>query len=428
MKSLMPTRYAVRTTVFESGERMPMLIKTDTGLPVFDACVYATSAIRPGSGSAATIEQALRGVQILLTFTDQRKIDLHQRFASGQFLDIHELDNLVRAAYGFLAPKGGEEPSEIAAAPKIIPIEKVRRRAPKANAEPAVATSTVAIRLYYAHTYLEWLGQRTAKNVCTTLEQKTSYMDLLREFLANLRNRTPKARSGSDRLSLTPAEREKLLSVIDPASPENPWTGDFIRDRNRLLVMWGMGTGLRRGELLSLHIKLIQFQHCLADIVRQHDSKNDPRKYQANPKTRERSIGISKELAHMTHDHVVKYRSKLRCKHDFLFVADTGAPLSLAALSKVYRTLRKKHPDVGEKLSSHVLRHTWNEDFSEIADKAGLSEEDERRGRIHAMGWSDTSKSAEDYLKRRTRRVATEVSVKIQQAVIDKSKGETHDA
>lgn len=130
----------------------------------------------------------------------------------------------------------------------------------------------------------------------------------------------------------------------------------------------------------------------------------------------------------MTHDHVVKYRSKLRCKHDFLFVADTGAPLSLAALSKVYRTLRKKHPDVGEKLSSHVLRHTWNEDFSEIADKAGLSEEDERRGRIHAMGWSDTSKSAEDYLKRRTRRVATEVSVKIQQAVIDKSKGETHDA
>ncbi|BCQ29274.1 hypothetical protein NK8_74640 (plasmid) [Caballeronia sp. NK8] len=291
-----------------------------------------------------------------------------------------------------------------------------------------MSTSTAAIRLYYSRMYLEWLGQRAAATVCKTLDEKSTYMAVLREFLAVLANRTPKARLGSDRLSLTGPERETLLRVIDPATPDNPWTGEFVRDRNRLLVTWGMGTGLRRGELLNLRIKLTDFNRCMADIVRQHDSKKDPRKYQPNPKTRERRIGISKELAHLTHEHVVKYRSKIRDarKHDFLFVANTGAPLSMAAVSKIYRTLRNKHPGVGGNLSSHVLRHTWNEDFSEVADHAGLSEEDERRGRIHAMGWSATSASAEHYLKRRTRRVATEVSIRIQQAVIDAGGDDDH--
>lgn len=418
--------FSVRTLVFENGERMPLLMSTDSGMPVFDACVYATSRIRPASGSAATIEQALRGVQLLLTFTSQRHIDLHQRFSSAQFLDVHELDELVRAAYGALSSKGSTKTDRVS--PKIISLEQARRRAPKVTTEPDVSTSTAAIRLYYSRTYLEWLGQRVAATVCKTLDEKSTYMALLREFLAVLANRTPKARLGSDRLSLTGRERAILLRVIDPAGPDNPWTGEFVSDRNRLLVTWGMGTGLRRGELLNLRIKLIDFNRCTADIVRQHDSKKDPRKYQPNPKTRERRIGISKELAHLTHEHVVKYRSKIRDarKHDFLFVANTGAPLSMAAVSKIYRTLRSKHPGVGGNLSSHVLRHTWNEDFSEIADHAGLSEEDERRGRIHAMGWSATSASAEHYLKRRTRRVATEVSVRIQQAVIDAGGDDEH--
>jgi integrase len=420
-------RFSVRTVVFEDGERMPMLVRAHSGMPVFDACVYAVSAVRPASGSSATIEQALRGVQVLLTFTGNRGIDLHERFATGQFLDVHELDELVRAAYSPLATKDKNQLP--LTSPKIISLERVRKRTPKATVESDVAISTAAIRLYYARTYLEWLGRRTVANVCKTLEQRSAYMALLGDFLSVLSDRTPVARSESDRLSLTAPERETLLRVIDPGSPDNPWTGEFVRDRNRLLVMWGMGTGLRRGELLNLGIKLIDFTRSMADIVRQHDSKKDPRKYQPNPKTRERRIGISKELARLTHEHVVKYRSKIRGarKHDFLFVADTGAPLSLAAVSKIYRALRNKHPSVGDRLSSHVLRHTWNEDFSEIADRSGLSEDDERRGRIHAMGWSSTSTAAEHYLKRRTRRVATEASVKIQQSIISGTEDGDHD-
>lgn len=416
--------YTIKTTTFENGERMPMLVHAESGIPVFDACVYATSEVRPKSGSPATIDQALRGVQFLLSFADAREIDLWERFASGQFLALHELDDLVRAAY---KPMGGAGkqwcPANAIPLPalKEATFDQVLKRAPSSKNTSQVSIGTASIRLYYARAYLQWLGHSLAGRVCTTLEQKTNYLESMRECLKWLRARTPMARGESARQGLSNDQKAHLVEVIDPAHGANPWTRDFIRDRNRLLVLWGLGTGLRRGELLGLRIRLIDFRKNMAAIMRRPDDKHDPRKYQPNTKTRERAIGISEELAYLTHQHIVKFRSKIKGaqKHDFLFVAeDTGRPLSLAGLSKVFRSLREKHPGVSETISSHVLRHTWNEDFSDVADKAGLSEGDERRARVHAMGWSETSTSADHYLKRRTRRQAAAASIRIQQAVI----------
>jgi integrase len=417
------TPYTIRTTTFENGERMPILVHVESGLPVFDACVYATTEVRPRSGSPATIDQALRGVQFLLSFADAREIDLRERFTSGQFLALHELDDLVRMAYKpmGMSSEHWHAGSVIATVPKEATLDRVLKRALNAKGTSQVSIGTASIRLYYVRTYLEWFGLSLAGKVCTTLEQKTSYLEALRECLGWLRARTPVARGESTRQGLSGDQKDCLVEVIDPAHEANPWTGDFIRDRNRLLVLWGLGTGLRRGELLGLRIRLIDFRKNMAAIMRRPDDKHDPRKYQPNTKTRQRSIGISEELAYLTHQHIVKLRSKVKGaqKHDFLFVAeDTGRPLSLAALSKVFRTLREKHPAVSETISSHVLRHTWNEDFSDVADQAGLSEGDERRARVHAMGWSETSTSADHYLKRRTRRQAAAASIQIQQAVI----------
>lgn len=417
-------RYAIRTTVFESGERMPILVDASTGLPMVDPCVYVCTEIRPNSGSAATIEQALRGVQFLLTFVGEREIDLSERFSVGRFLDLHELDDLLRTAYlpygggtTFKAIRDANDPT-----PKVLSLEQARMRSPRPKkSESTVSMSTVAIRLYYASTYLKWIGHRTARQVCKTLDQKHDYLDLLHKFLSTLRARTPKARGYSSRVGQSKNEKSELARVVDPACVDNPWHGDFVRDRNRLIVLWGMGTGLRRGELLGLRIKLLDFRRNTADIMRRPDDKKDPRTHQPNTKTRERGIGISEELAYLTHQHITKYRSKVRGaqKHDFLFVAtSTGRPLSLAGLSKVFRSIRQRHPSVGEALTSHVLRHTWNEEFSDVADHVGLTEDDERRARNHAMGWSEFSKSADHYLKRRTSCIATEASIRIQQSVV----------
>ena len=379
--------------------------ETKSPMPVFAACVYAMTEVRPRSGSPATIEQALRGVQFLLAFEDLRGIDLQNRFANARFLDLHELDDLAALAYLPLRSGGTDRKEE----------------APLARATPAtVAVSTAAIRLQYCRAYLSWLGQAAASQTCATLEQRANYMVMLREFLARLTARAPSARSSRHRVGLDAQARALLLHAIDPASAENPWSTAFLRDRNRLLALWGLGTGLRRGELLGLRIRSIDFRRNLADVVRRPDDKTDPRMAQPNTKTRERSIGISEELAYLTHQHIVQHRARIAgaLRHDFLFVTATGDPLSLSAVTKIFQGLRRHHPQLGDAFSSHVLRHTWNEDFSEIADRAGMTPGDERRARNHAMGWSESSRSAETYLHRRTRRLAVQASVEIQRKVL----------
>jgi integrase len=285
-----------------------------------------------------------------------------------------------------------------------------------------VALGTAAIRLYYARSYLQWLGERNAGQACQTLEDRDRYFRLLSQMLDRLRIRTPTAENQSTRVGLNADQKLRLLHVTDPSYPDNRGASAFLRHRNQLIVMWGIGTGLRRGELLGLRIRRLDFRKNMASIVRRGHDPDDPRIYQPNTKTRERAIGISDELAFLTHEHIVTHRAKISGarKHDFLLVAETtGRPLSLAGFSKFFRELRTRDPLVGEGLTSHVLRHTWNEEFSEIADRAGLKPEDERRARNHAMGWSDFSKSADHYLRRRTRRVADEVSTRIQQSVIE---------
>lgn len=415
--------HLIRTTVFENGERMPILVDARSGLPLFDPCIFACTEIRPRTGSAATVEQALRGVQVLLAFVDDRQIDVAQRIATGRFLDLCELDELVTVVHLPLSTAATSKRSlaSMQNRPAVVNLDRVRKRAPKQAEEVTVAISTVAIRLYYAGCYLQWLGHRAAKQVCASLEQKNDYMERLAQFLDQLRARTPNARSQSTRMGLTAEQKAELVRLTDPACPDNPWAGNFVRDRNRLIVLWGLGTGLRRGELLGLRIRLLDFRRNMASIMRRPDDKSDPRKYQPNAKTFERVIGISEELAFLTHQHIVEHRTRVRGarKHDFLFVAErTGRPLSLAGFSKVFRSLREQHQVVGHALTAHVLRHTWNEDFSDIADQAGLSPEDELRARNHAMGWSDLSKTADQYLRRRTHRLATEASRRIQHAVI----------
>jgi integrase len=384
---------------------MPALVSGNTGMPVFAACVYAMTEVRPRSGSPATIEQALRGVQFLLAFADLRGIDLQERFANARFLDLHELDDLATLAHLPLHSRDNGR-QEDASAARTMP--------------PSVAVSTAAIRLHYSRAYLSWLGQTAASRTCATLEQRATYMAILREFLARLIARAPSARSSTHRAGLDAQARAVLLQAIDPASAENPWSTGFLRDRNRLLALWGLGTGLRRGELLGLRIRGIDFRRNMADVVRRPDDKTDPRINQPNTKTRERSIGISEELAYLTHQHIVQHRARIAGarRHDFLFVTAAGDPLSLSAVTKIFQGLRRHHPQLGDAFSSHVLRHTWNEDFSEIADRAGMKPGDERRARNHAMGWSESSRSAETYLYRRTRRLAAQASVEIQRKVL----------
>jgi len=98
-----------------------------------------------------------------------------------------------------------------------------------------------------------------------------------------------------------------------------------------------------------------------------------------------------------------------------VFVSDEGDPLSQASIDKVFLQIRQACPDLPEDLSSHVMRHTWNERFSEEADALGLSESAEEKARNTQQGWSDNSKMGVTYTRRHTAKKAREVSLKLQE-------------
>jgi integrase len=214
----------------------------------------------------------------------------------------------------------------------------------------------------------------------------------------------------------------ELLRVVDPHSPDNPWRDQHTRYRNALLVHWLLFLGVRIGEALGVHVSDIVTYRKEVTIHRRADDPDDPRRYQPQTKTRARVLPVSGSLLVETQTYILDHRSALpkAKKHGFLFVASrTGHPMTLATVGKVFKELRERCPSLPESLSGHVLRHTWNDAFSKKMDEAGVTPENERQARSYLMGWSPTSDSAAVYTRRYVRNKAKEVSLGLQDQLLN---------
>jgi integrase len=199
-------------------------------------------------------------------------------------------------------------------------------------------------------------------------------------------------------------------------SRENPWRGRHVRARNDLMVRWFMGLGIRRGELLGVRVSDVDFRANQVFIARHADDPDDPRPNEPKTKTQARLLPISDDLARRTRQYILEERRRYASarRHDFLFVANGGAPLSLRELNKVFGRLSAQCPDL-PKIFPHLFRHTYNYNFSKIADERHLDPEREKKTRSHVMGWSETSGSAEDYTYREIEEEARVASLQLQQ-------------
>jgi integrase len=218
------------------------------------------------------------------------------------------------------------------------------------------------------------------------------------------------------RQGLAPRDLERLLEVIQPGHPENPWSAG-AQVRNNLLVRWYLKLGLRRAELLGVRVADINFQAHEVLIARRPDDGEDPRINKPDVKTGDKLLPLDPALAKDTHDYIVRVRRGTGSarRHPYLFVAiHSGAPLSLAAVNLVFMQLKRKVPGLPDDLSPHVLRHTWNDRFSELADREGFEEAEEKKMRSRLQGWSPTSGTAAKYTRRHVRKKAREASLSLQ--------------
>jgi integrase len=412
--------YLVRLAVLKSGERLPMLCRRSTGMPLFEPTVFAITELRAQNRASATIQQALRAVMVLYRVFDRLKIDLDERLGEARLLELGEIEELVRwcrlPLEAFTEQQERPEPPA-----RIVSLEKVRMKS-VASGPAEIDPNTVAVRIHYIRHYLKWLADgHMLKSGRNRADPTLSNLRINSEIvLRSLDERIPPSLGRSDvgqRQGMSETELATLIDVIQPGSPENPWKGQHAKERNALIVRWLLGLGIRRGELLGVRVPDVDFQANEVLIARRADDLDDPRANEPNTKTRDRLLSLEEDLAVLTRRYVTGVRRHIAGarKHDYLFVANgTGVPLSLSGLNKIFVVLRTKCPNLPDDLSAHVFRHTWNDEFSDLMDERQVSEETEKKMRSRLMGWSPTSGTAAVYTRRHTKKKADEASLALQ--------------
>ena len=355
---------------------------------------------------------------LLLVVLDEFNIDLEARLRKGNLLEHSEIEALVRAC-SLHSKDLHESEAAVRATPKVVRLKETVRMKAGVTASEEVQFSTKSIRLHYIRMYLMWASNRALLRH-TPGSAEYEHLLVAKGIVGEiLRSRMPTAghRNTEDqRQGLAPADIKRLTDVVEPGHPANPWS-KRTQLRNNLLIRWYLSLGLRRSELLSVKVADINFQSCEVLIARRPDDIADPRKDKPVVKTNDKLLPLDPELARDTHSYVVKERritGEAR-RHPYLFVANsTGAPLSMAAVNLVFTELRRKVPGLPDDLTPHVLRHTWNDRFSELADREKFSEAEESRMRSRLQGWSPTSKTAAQYTRRHVQKKAREASLALQ--------------
>lgn len=415
------SEYRVKTTVLPDGERLAVLIGRD-GLPIFSPTAYAVSELRGRNLALASISNSLRSLIVLQMFLESHDggIQLSERLAEGRVLSIAEIESLAQSCRlpieQFRAQLNDDNSAQRATS---INMESYRRRV-SAAAQERISPQVAGTRLQEIRDYLAWLVTVQASDPKTSDEVRQKLAASSRVAFNAISARIPRTRhafGGLEREGLDDEPVALLLAVTSPEYPDNPWADPHARQRNALIVRWLHFLGLRRGELLNVRIPDVDFGREVVAIVRRPDDVMDSRRYQPCVKTRARVLPLKPHLLDETRRYILEYRRQNQAarKHDFLFVAENGAPLSIPAFSKVFNVIRKKHPELPRKLTGHVLRHTWNDRYSREMDVQGVPEDIEKKTRSYLMGWSPTSEMATTYTRRHIREKAQKASTQLQQ-------------
>lgn len=386
---------------------------------MFEPTVFALTEVRGRNLSTNTIGIVLRSVMAFYLFLDVRNIDFDTRLTSGKLLSLGEVEDLSRFCRWPLVEMSERSDVNKDTVSKVMSLEKVRMETQKSSSNE-VDPNVAASRLRYIRMYLQWLANERLSRHGWEPVVATRFADLARRVADAIDSRIPN-KSGRSALNqregISDEALAELLRVVDPHSPDNPWRDPHTRYRNALLVHWLLYLGLRIGEALGVRVSDIVTYRKEVTIHRRADDPDDPRRNQPQTKTRARVLPMSDALLAQTQAYILNHRSSLpqAKKHPFLFVASrTGQPMTLAAMGKLFKELRSKCPWLPEKLSGHVLRHTWNDAFSKKMDEKGVTPENEQQARSYLMGWSPTSDTAAVYTRRYVRNKAKEVSLELQ--------------
>lgn len=406
--------YRLGICVMRDGERMHFLERCGDALPMYFPTAFTLTITRTQNRAANTIEKVLRHIKVLYLWADRQGFDLEARFRAGKFLTKTE----VAAFCGFA---GWSIESIVSSGGRVI---KAAPRLGKSGrqAKGAIAGESKVARIYGVRAYLNWLGSFFVGPAegARHAEMRSRLEDMLSGFAAT----TPRSRrrnSMNARRAPSDDQIDRLLRLVHPRSPDNPWVSQFCRARNHIVVLLALLLGLRRGEILGLRIKDINSRDEILTVMRRADDPKDPRRDQPNAKTHDRRLPIRRTLTRMIADYVTDYRSAVggARKHGFLISAHQrghGRPLSHSGYTRIFSDIRAADPKLTG-LVGHILRHAQNEGL--FGDEPGISPELEARLRDYHNGHTPGAGSGHFYTRKRTERRAKEASLKHQARMME---------
>lgn len=363
-------------------------------MPLFAPTIFAIAEIRNRHRASNTIANALGSLAIFLEFLETHAIDLEDRLDDGQLLTAGEIEVIVQKCR--------------------INLSTNNRKA------VCVSSDVCGTRIRTISKYIGWhVDSRLLSRSYVHSERLVQVAKIVQ---TSLLARIPPARESSEpREGLSKRTIESIASIFDPNSAANAWTDKHTQMRNHLIWLLFYHLGLRAGELLGLRVTHVDFRRGTLLVKRQPDARDDPRRRQPNAKTLARELAISEVLQRNLTDYILIHRRRLKMAttHDFLFVAKSGNPLSTAGLIKIFRDVRSRLTPPMRTFTPHVLRHTWNDLFSEEMDVRNVDSEIEKKVRSYQMGWKPTSQSATVYTRRFVRRKAVEISLSLQKRAFE---------
>lgn len=396
---------------FHSGERFPVLLDP-SGMPMFLPNYYLVSMSRGQNDATNTIIQKMNSIKTLYTWASSLDVDLENRFKCGELLRIEEIESLVHALklkYKVLVADNSSENQSVDRNSKVLSFEKFRMNANQSE-KRYVKHQTQITRLRYITAYLKWFTTISMSRVSrdSGLYQRT--MAAMQEMISLLEARQAHGHRPTQSRLLAPKGfskdvQNRIIDVIQPDHPENPWTLPFSKVRNQVYLLMAIGTGLRIGESLCIKLHDLDFSNQNFRIVRRPNDPDDTRKIKPEVKTRERYLPIGKGWLHLLRAYVrqrallIKTKSSKEVRRNpYLFVSKYGTPLTLRAAGDIFIDLRNSVSNLPGELTQHKVRKAWNTRLSEYLeeiDDIGLEYKDFIRK--YLMGWSRNSKMPELY-------------------------------
>lgn len=376
---------------------------------MFYATLFITSRIRGADKATATMEQYLYSIKVLYRTCERLTIDLVERIASRKFLTNEELDAIRDDC-----KRGGK----VSRQGNVIRLKNGYN-----SKEPSVSPATQHMYLTRIAGFLKWLCEHllAAKRFNhATAEQIGALQSALLERRPLL---SAENVDDAERKGITKAQESKLFQVLLPGSSENPFADAGVQIRNYLIVKLMRALGPRRGEVLNVQIGDLDFKQNILKIVRRADTNADRRRRQPRVKTKARVLILSSVIMDELRSYIVDVRKRIpnSSRHRYLFVThksgpSQGQPLSISGQQEIFKQIGRVHADL--QLHAHMLRHTWNERYSEAMEgNTKHSHAEVEQWRNLMQGWTPTSTMGLRYNAVHVQRKAHEASLATQSAL-----------